>query len=137
MAHQRTCGKGLADHAALTAKLGELAAAVADNLEVHMKSLDLEDEHARDEHDAYLELTQEHREIAAQLEATSKEMARYRDLPMGEHDPEVASSPEALGAFERLVKLEHELVTLLEQRAQRDQKLLVEMVVNASSGGAA
>jgi hypothetical protein len=134
MADERTCGRGLADHSSLTAKLAELTAAVADNLEVHMKSLDLADARAKKEHDAYAALTDEHRRIAEQLVATSKEMAGYRDLPMGGHHPEAALSPEVLGSFERLVKVEHELVTLLEKRAQRDQRLLVEMVVSASGG---
>jgi hypothetical protein len=38
MEDQRTCGKGLAEHSALPAKLGELTAAMAENLEIHMRS---------------------------------------------------------------------------------------------------
>ena len=42
-----TCGQGLAEHSALPAKLGELAAAMAENLEAHQDLLDVTDENAR------------------------------------------------------------------------------------------
>src|SRR5688500_5858871 len=122
-----TCGQGLADHSVLPAKLGELTASVAETLEAHMKALDLEDESSRTEYDAYRELAKAHREIARQLETTAERMAGYRDLPMGRHDLEAASSPEARRAFEKFVELEQELLTLLETRTEQHRKLLVEM----------
>jgi hypothetical protein len=72
---QPTCGKGLAEHSALPAKLGELTAAIAENLEVHRKALDLTDENARKEYEAYVKLAQEYRTIASQLQATAEHMA--------------------------------------------------------------
>ena len=122
-----TCGQGLAYHSVLPAKLGELTASVAETLEAHMNALDLEDENSRKEYDAYRELAKAHREIARQLETTAERMAGYRDLPMGRHDLEAASSPEARRAFEKLVELEQELLTLLETRTDQHRKLLVEM----------
>jgi hypothetical protein len=122
-----TCGQGLADHAALPSKLGELEASLADNLEAHSTALDLSDEKSRQEHDLYLKLVQEHRAIAAQLEAVGEEMAGSKDLPMGRHDLEALSSPKVAEAFERFVKIEQELLTLLERSVERDRNMLAQM----------
>ncbi len=51
-------GKGLAENASLPAELGELIVSVAENLEVHMKALDLNDQNAKQEYDAYHRLAQ-------------------------------------------------------------------------------
>jgi hypothetical protein len=122
-----TCGQGLAEHSSLPAKLGELTASVAQILEVHTGALDLEDEHARGEHGVYLKLAEEHRRTAAELQAMGREMAGYRDLPMGRHDPTVMSSPKAVKAFEGFVKAERELLALLQERLRQDQELLAGM----------
>ncbi len=127
MEDQPTCGKGLAEHSYLPAKMGELTVSVAENLEAHMKTLDLRDENSKREYDAYLELVKEHRIIAKQLHATAKQMAGYRDLPMGRHDQMAMSAPEVLEAFKKFVKLEQELLVLLQRRLEQDRKLLVEM----------
>ena len=102
-------------------------ASVARVLETHTKALDLDDHSARQEHDAYMELVQHHRRIAADLQALSDQMASYRDLPMGGHDLEALSAPEAVNVFEALVNLEQELLSLLEQRLQEHRPLLDEM----------
>ena len=127
MEQRRTCGQGLAEHSSLPAKLGELTAAVAENLELHMKALDLKDENAKREHDAYQKLALEHRQTASELHATAEEMVGYRDLPMGRHDETAMSDPLLLQAFERFVSLEQELLWLLQERIARDQKMLIEM----------
>jgi hypothetical protein len=49
MDDQPTCGKGLAEHAVLPAKLGELIVSVAGVLEAHMPALDLTDAPFRSE----------------------------------------------------------------------------------------
>ena len=64
MDDQPRCGKGLAEHATLPAKIGELAAAMAALLEFHKTTLDLTDENARKEHDAYSELAKAFRGTA-------------------------------------------------------------------------
>jgi hypothetical protein len=127
VAEDQTCGEGLAEHAALPAKLAELMAAVAETLELHMKALDRTDESSEKEHRVYVQLAQEHHRIAALLKATADEMAGYRDLPMGRHDPEAMAAPAVGEAFGRLVKVEEELVTLLQDRVTQDRKLLAEM----------
>lgn len=127
MADQATCGQGLAAHSTLPTKLGELTAAVAEVLDLHTKALDLADENARQEQRAYLKLVEQHRQIAERLLATGDEMAGHRDLPMASHDPTMLSSPEAVDAFASLVRVEQELLALLQQRVGEDRAMLSEM----------
>jgi hypothetical protein len=122
-----SCGKGLAEHSALPAKLGELIAALAENLEAHQKTLDITDPHAAQERDAYVKLAQEHRSIATQLQTTAAHMAGYRDLPMGRHDERALADPKLLDAFAKFVRTEQELLALLQKAVQRDQMMLGEM----------
>jgi hypothetical protein len=121
---QPTCGKGLAENAVLPARLGKLLAAMADNLAVHMKALDLTDPNSRKEYEAYEGLVKDIQQVAAQLEETAKRMAGYRDLPMGRHDEQVMTGPRVGETFERFVKQKQELLALLEQTAERDSTLL-------------
>ena len=127
MADQPTCGQGLAERSALPAKLGELSASLADNLEVHTSALDLNDENAKQEHAVYMQLVQEHRGIAAQLDSLGEEMAGHDDLPMGAHDPEAMTSPRVVATFERFVNVERELLALLRELVEQDQSILSDM----------
>jgi hypothetical protein len=124
MDEQPTCGKGLAEHSTLPAKLAELEDALAENLELHQKTLDLGDGNARRELDAYVKLAKEHRRIAAQLRTTAQRMAGYRDLPMGRHDEQALADPKLLGAFATFVKREEELLSLLQHALERDRQML-------------
>jgi hypothetical protein len=127
MASQPTCGKGLAEHSVLPAKMGEWTAAVAENLELHTEALDLTDESSRRERDAYVELAKQYRQIANELETTARRMAGYPDLPMGRHDPKAMASPKLRDAFERFVSLEQDLLTLLQKRVEQDRRMLSAM----------
>jgi hypothetical protein len=127
MEDQQTCGKGLAENSVLPAKLGDLTESMAVILEIHMGALDLEDNDSRREHEAYRELVLDHRRIAAALRETARRMAGYRDLPMGRHDTSVMSSPRAVKAFEKFVKLEEDLMALLQTRGEQDRRMLEEM----------
>jgi hypothetical protein len=127
MESQPTCGQGLAEHSVLPAKVGEWAASVAENLEVHMEALDLKDESSRKEYDAYQALAAEYRSIAVQLQATARHMAGYRGLPMGRHDQEKMTAAGAMDTFERFVKVERELVALLLERVEKDRQMLVQV----------
>jgi hypothetical protein len=133
MATPTTCGQGIAENAVLPAKLGELTDAVAGNLEAHLKTLDLRDEYSTRERDVYVKLAEEHRTTAARLQATAQKMASYRDLPMGRHDLQAISSPEIRQAFETLVKVEQELLTLLQGRIEQHQKMLAGAAAQTSS----
>jgi hypothetical protein len=122
-----TCGKGLAAHAPLPAKLAELTEAVADNLELHMQALDMTDDRSRREYDAYQSLVKAHRGAAWHLQSTASEMAGYRDLPMGRHDEKAMSDPKLGEAFERFVRREEELLALLQKRLEEDRSMLAAM----------
>jgi len=124
---QQTCGKGLAENAVLPARLGAVTNALADVLEAHIKALDLDDEHARSEHEAYTKLVDEHRDAAARLRAVAECMAGYRDLPMGVHDDRAMTGPEPVAAFEAFIAMKEELRALLQEQDRRDQQLLVQM----------
>ena len=126
---QPTCGKGLAENSRLPATVGGLIMAMAKNLEIHMRALDLADEHSRTEYEAYKKLVNELQQTATQLQATAKQMAGYRDLPMGRHDEKGMTHPRVLDAFEKFVECKQELLLLLEQTAEQDQKLLEMMCV--------
>ena len=54
-------------------------------------------------------------------------MAGYRDLPVARHDPTVMRSAELAESFEKFVKVEHELLTLLRGRVEQDRAMLLEM----------
>jgi hypothetical protein len=129
MDDQQTCGQGLAENAALPAKLGELTASVADILEAHMPALDLTDERSTREHEVYRLLAEDLRRASRQLEAIGKQMAGYRDLPMGRHDDKAMAASAVVESFQRFVELERELLVLLQRRVQQDRQMLVAMGV--------
>lgn len=127
MTDEPTCGKGLAANAALPAKVAELTAALAEVLERHMPALDLSDEHSRREHALYDRLAREHRDAAAALADTAERMAAARDLPMGAHDMAAMADPAMGTAFERFVRLEEELLHLIQSRLDDDRAMLATM----------
>jgi hypothetical protein len=137
MDEEQTCGRGLAEHSALPARLAEVTEAMADNLQVHMQALELDDEPARQEHAVYLRLVEEQRQTAGRLRAVAAEMAAARDLPMGRHDTQAMTSPEVGHAFERFVRVKQELLALLQRMAEEDQQLLAEMDGSGDSEPAA
>jgi hypothetical protein len=132
MSEEQTCGKGLAQNSTLTATLGELVASTARVLEVHMKALDLTDENAKRECEAYRELAGAHRRIAGELADTANRMAGYRTLPMGRHDMTVMMSAPPRHAFAGFVKQEEALLALLQTRLAQDKAMLDAM---AAAGG--
>src|SRR6266511_1713133 len=113
MADQPTCGQGLAQNSPLRTKLGELVGSTSGVLEIHMAALDPGDEDTGPERRAY--------------QRQGEEMAGYRDLPMGRHDPRVMASPPAVEAFEKFLQAERELLALLQQRVPQDQRMLEQM----------
>ena len=119
-----TCGKGLAENSILPATLGKLLAAMTENLEIHMKALDLTDQNSQSEYNAYEELVKEFRQIAAQLYIAADHMAGYRDLPMGRHSEQAMAHLSVRETFERFVNQKQDLLSLLEQTAERDSQLL-------------
>lgn len=137
MKEQMTCGKGLAESSVLPEKLGDLTAAMAKILEIHMTALDSLDEIGKKECDAYTKLVMELREIAVRLESTAEHMAGYRDLPMATHDETAMRDPKALHAFERFVEIKQELLRLLQSGFEQDREMLASMRRAQDTGPAA
>jgi hypothetical protein len=125
--NQQTCGKGLADRSPLLAKIAELLTALSRNLEQHVPTLDLSDEHAKTEHDAYVHLAESYRVIGDQLSKTAAEMASYRSLPMARHDMKAMMAPGIVDAFEDFVRVETELAQVLEGMIAADRQMLAGM----------
>jgi hypothetical protein len=119
-----TCGKGLAEHAAVPAKLAELTGALGRVLELHMRALDLGDAASREEYAAYEELSGAYRGIAAELAAVARRMAGYRHLPMGRHDMAAMTAAANAEAFAGYVRVEGELVELFENRLKMDRAMI-------------
>ena len=122
-----TCGKGLAASAVLPERLGAVMAAMAEVLRVHMAALDPEDDASRREHEAYRRVSQHLDQAASQLDALAREMAAYRDLPMGQHDMEAMNQPVVRESFAAFVGRKQELLTLLQEAVADDQEMLAQM----------
>jgi hypothetical protein len=122
-----TCGQGLAEHAQFPLKLGEVLASMAENLQLHMTALDLQDENSKREYDAYERLVQQHRQIAQSLTTTGKQMESYRDLPMGRHNERAMADSRVVDAFRNLVQREQELLALLGTQVKRHEQFLDQM----------
>lgn len=127
---QRTCGKGLAERAPFPAKLAELIATLAENLERHQGTLDVSDDNARKELDAYVRLASSFSAIAKQLGGAAREMAGYRGLPMARHEAGRMADPKLREAFATFVEQEEELLTLLEDFLDRDRAMLRAMTTD-------
>jgi hypothetical protein len=124
VSEQPTCGKGLAEHSVFPARFGDLLAAMAENLEVHLRTLDASDRTTEAEREAYTRLARESRRLAGELDQLAVAMAGYRDLPMGRHDPAALASAPVIEAFVRFVKLQRELLALLEKSVAAGQEML-------------
>jgi len=121
---QWTCGKGLAEHAKVPAKIADLLAALAENLRAHLPTIDTSARAGRTERDAYAHLSREYEAVAAHLAGTAERMRSYRDLPAAPHHEEALADHGPMAAFERFVTLEHELAELLAASAEHDRQLL-------------
>src|SRR5262245_36853341 len=119
-----TCGKGLAEHATFPSKLADVLGALADNLALHQHTLDRSDPAAQAEYDVYVELERLYRDVVTRLTSIADHMDAARNLPMGKHDSRRLADPELFNVFARFVKLEEELLELLERDLERDRVML-------------
>ena len=117
-----TCGEGLAANSVLPAKIADLLGALSDVLSLHLAAIAAEEA----EYPAYQKLSADFHDAAARLAATAAAMAGYRDLPMAEHDMTAMMSPENAAAFQRFVRIEEELLALLQEKVEQDRKMLGE-----------
>jgi len=104
--------------------LAAVAAGLAQNLEIHTRSLDLGDAAAVRERGVYERIARSLRSAAADLETAAAEMASAVDLPMAAHDLDAITTPDVLEAFARYVAAEDDLRRLLDARHQDDEAML-------------
>jgi hypothetical protein len=119
---QPACGEGLAESAVLPRRLGQVTGALADLLHAHVRTLDLEDENSRLEQAAYERLVAGLRQAAGLLDATAREMAGYRNLPMGRHDLEAMTHQ--VEPFNQYVRQKRDLLALLQAMDSEDHAML-------------
>jgi uncharacterized protein YndB with AHSA1/START domain len=124
---QPTCGKGLAENAVLPARFSEIMGCMAENLELHMQTLDLSNKNAKLEYAAYQNLVMEHKDIAVRLMNTARNMYSYYDLPIAKHDEKKLENPAIATVFKKFNSLEEELIALLRRRMKKDKKILAEI----------
>jgi hypothetical protein len=74
-------------------------------------TVDLTDDNARTERDAYQVVAGALRGGAAQLQAAADRMAGARQLPMARHEERAMRSPEIRGAFAAFIERERDLST--------------------------
>jgi hypothetical protein len=127
MAEEWTCGKGLVANAWLPASFGDVSAAMAAMLDIHTTALDLSDEHAVREREAYLSLVEQFRTVATRLQALAAEMAGYRDLPMARHDMAVMTAPTMAETYAKVVHAKEELLANLQGRIEGERQMLAQM----------
>ena len=119
-----TCGKGLAAHARVPAKMAEFLETLAENLQAHVPTIDTSDPNGEAERAAYVRLSKEYDALATQLARTAQEMHDYRNLPAARHHEQRLEDPRLLDVFERFVALETELADLLATSAEQDKQVL-------------
>ena len=122
-----TCGKGLAASSDMPERFAQVMAAMAGVLDVHMEALDLEDDASRQEYEAYRSVSTQLVQIASQLDASAREMAAYRELPLGRHDMEAMNRPRVRQRFDAFVRRKQDLLTLLQESIESDRHMLGEM----------
>jgi hypothetical protein len=125
-----TCGRGLAQHSAVPAKIALMFQGLAETLELHRAMLVLDDPNSRAEDDIYRDLAASWKDIAERVRKTAAIMAAQHDLPMGAHDAG-AWGELHLRAFEKFVNGQTEVLALLRVAAEHDEAMLASMTKQA------
>ncbi len=121
-----TCGIGLAQHAAIPARIAVMFEGLAETLELHRAMLVLNDPNSRKEDAVYQELAASWKNIAQLVKSAAAQMAAQHDLHMGAHN-EAAWGEAHLKAFEKFVQAQTQALALLRVAAERDEKMLAGM----------
>jgi uncharacterized protein YndB with AHSA1/START domain len=121
-----SCGEGLAEHASVPAQMAPLLSALAETLELHREMLDPRDAACKKEDDAYRQLATSYRDISERLGAAAAFMVECRGLAACPHDT-TAFGPRHREAFERFVRAQNQLLSILGPASERDEKMLASM----------
>jgi hypothetical protein len=119
-----TCGRGLAHHSAVPAKIADYLAALTEILRSHLPTIDTSEATGQAEWGAYRELADGYAGLADRLGTTAARMRGYRDLPAAPHHEEELADPVLMEVFAKFVDAETELATLLQKSADHDQAML-------------
>lgn len=122
-----TCGKGLAHHSAIPAKMAEYLAALAKTLRTHVPTIDRGKASGQVEWEAYTELATNYQDLAVELADTAARMRRYRDLPAAPHHKEALAAPVLAEVFMEFVSAERELADLMQKSVAEDEEILREI----------
>jgi hypothetical protein len=122
-----TCGAGVAQHAAIPARIAAMFEGLAETFELHRRMLVLDDPNAQREDGVYKDLGARWRQIAQQVHAAAAQMAAQRDLPMAAHDENAWGDPH-LRAFQKFVLAQREVLELLQVAAANDERMLAGML---------
>ena len=115
--------------------MGHVLASMAQNLDAHRPALDTSDPATLQELIAYAALISQQQHTADGLLTIAENMTSYRDLPMGNHDMELISTPAVVEAFDAFLTAEHQLLELLQLRIERDQAMLETLTANVRRAG--
>jgi uncharacterized protein YndB with AHSA1/START domain len=127
-----TCGIGLAQHAAIPARIAVMFEGLAETLELHRRMLVPGDANARKEDEVYRDLAARWKQIADLVAHAAAQMATQRELPMGAHD-ETKWGDAHERAFEKFVKGQTQVMALLRVAAARDEQMFASMQTAAAS----
>jgi hypothetical protein len=130
-----TCGRGLAHHSAVPAKMADYLAALTRTLRTHLRTIDRSTAPGQDEWDAYRKLADAYADLADGLGTAAARMRGYRDLPAAPHYEKELADPVLTEAFATFVKIETELAALLRASAEQDQEMLRNLEEPESQGG--
>jgi uncharacterized protein YndB with AHSA1/START domain len=126
VAEEPTCGIGIAQHAAIPARIAVMFEGLAETLALHRTMLVLDDPNARKEDEVYRELSASWTRIADLVKSAAAMMSAQRDLPMGAHDQSKWGDGH-LRAFENFVTGQSQLLSRLRVAADRDERMLASM----------
>jgi uncharacterized protein YndB with AHSA1/START domain len=121
-----SCGRGLAQHSTIPAKMAAMLSALAETLSTHRAMLVLEDPASQREDEVYDELARTFANIASLTQKAAERMASQHELPMGKHDMSAWGAAQ-MQAFQRFVAAEGRLLAHAKVAAERDQKMLESM----------
>lgn len=119
-----TCGRGLAQASAVPAGLASVAAGLAENLEVHLRALDLSDTAAVQEQETYESIARSLHSAAVSLRTAAVEMHSAESLPVAAHDMAAMTTPEIVDAFGGYVTAADNLRQLLEAERSDNELML-------------
>lgn len=119
-----TCGRGLAHHSAVPARMADYLAALTEILRTHLRTIDTSTAPGQDEWGAYRQLADAYAALADGLGTTASRMRGYRDLPAAPHHEEELADPVLMEVFAKFVEIETELAALLQASADQDQAML-------------